>query len=471
MMTPPEPKSYKIPTISNSRWGGLVLGLVVLAGCGSTHRANALSSLPDPAVPASPPGRVEIFVPESAPPDPDTSDELTLDQLLAYADINAPAIKVARARSRRGEAEIKAASPLFQENPQIGAGVGNRTTALNMLSEIDVSVEQDIGTAGERALRMKAAKLTREVALAELDEARWSIHVALHSSFLDALIAREQITAAQHVVQFAEELDNIASRRIEAGEDSPLTRLVAQAELAQARERLVDAKRQETAARIRVAEIAGWPPDRLPTLRGSLPEVRPAPDLDILVRLAAEHHPSFRVRSLAVAEAESRMRLAGRKAWPAPTLGLAYSQEGGEVPTPKIWAVTLGIPFPLWNRNQGERAGAEVALDVARTERDALHRSWWSRLDRVAVEVNAAAQSVAIYGTDIVPTVETNLALIRRAYELGEIDIQAVSQTRERVLESQQRAIDAQAAYVSALAEIEGLLGTEVEEALQEITQ
>jgi cobalt-zinc-cadmium efflux system outer membrane protein len=85
-----------------------------------------------------------------------------------------------------------------------------------------------------------------------------------------------------------------------------------------------------------------------------------------------------------------------------------------------------------------------------------------ARLARAAGAVDAAAERVKIYGTHILPAFERNLEKIRRAYDLGELEIHQVSQIRERVLATQQEGLDALGDYYRAVAELEALLGTDI---------
>jgi cobalt-zinc-cadmium efflux system outer membrane protein len=398
-------------------------------------------------------------------PDPSPGGEATLPQLLAYAEQHAPPIHVARAHARRGDAEVLAASPLFQSNPEFTSGFGGRALGTGTYFELQVSVQQTLELAGERFLRLETAERTREVALAEQDESRWLVHVAVHTLFFEALVARERTGAAERVVRFTQDLQQAAQRRVDAGDDAPLAMLVVRADLAQATERLIAAQLEEELARSALAEAAGWPAERPLTLLGALPAVRTPRTASELLRLAAQHTPALRTQALAVTEAEARLRLVDREAWPKPTVGLAYTREGAAAPEPGIGMLTVALPLPLWNRNQGEHARALVTLETARAERDAFDGHLRARLTRAASAVDAAARRVQIYGADVVPAVDRNLELIRRAYDLGEIDIHAVSQTRERVLDTQRRVIDARSEYARALAELEGLVGTELDDA------
>ena len=83
-------------------------------------------------------------------------------------------------------------------------------------------------------------------------------------------------------------------------------------------------------------------------------------------------------------------------------------------------------------------------------------------LARAVDALDSAAARVALYDTGIVPHFEEALALLQRAYELGEVDVHEVSQTRQRLLNATAQYIDARVAYYETAAVLEGLVGTEV---------
>ena len=74
--------------------------------------------------------------------------------------------------------------------------------------------------------------------------------------------------------------------------------------------------------------------------------------------------------------------------------------------------------------------------------------------------MRAAAERVAVYGAEILPSFERNLQMLDRAFELGEIDILQVSVAAERFLQTQSDALDARADYHLALARLEQTVGT-----------
>ena len=202
----------------------------------------------------------------------------------------------------------------------------------------------------------------------------------------------------------------------------------------------------------------------LPDVQGSLPEVRQAPDVNSLLALMAEHHPSLRTRELAVVAGRSRLALEDREAWPEPTVGLSYGREAAPGPEAEadVWLFNLTFPIPLWRTNQDGRARAEAELVVADREREATATRLRGDLLQAAIALNAAVDRVALYETGVVPQLEENLVLLQRAYELGEVDVHQVSQTRERLLTATGQYIDARITYHETAATLEGLVGTEL---------
>lgn len=439
------------------RWSSsLLLALLLLAGCVTTHAALVSPR----SVREAPPGRSRVEVPGVPPPDPTITQAPTLAQLLAYADLHAPDVLVARQRAQRGNADVIAASPLLPDNPEIGVAAGPRTIDSQTSVQLEASVSQRLEIAGQRGLRLDAAHRSEEAGLAELDVTRWQVQVLVRRLFYASLLATARRSVAESTVSFAQGVVDIAQRRVETGDEPEMSLLVPQADLAQAREQLVAATQEVRAARLELAQAIGWPSARPLEPSGALPGVRHALSPERLLPLALDHLPGVRSAEANVNAAEARVRLEDRMAWPDPALGVSYAREGEVTGATNIWLLTLGVPVPLWNRNQGARARARVDLDVARAEADRLRATLTVGLQQAVSAVNAAADRVGIYGTDIVPTIQQNLALVRRAFEAGQIDAERVSITLDRVLSTQRQALQAQEDYYRALGELEAILGT-----------
>ncbi len=399
-----------------------------------------------------------------SPADPTGREEVELSSFLAYADARAPVLVVARSTRSRAAAARTAASPLLPSNPEVSISVGPRFGLTGTGVDVQASVTQQFSIAGERGLRLTAADRQRDLTDAEIDQLRWAVHCDVHAAFHRALVQRDRALLASRILAFQEELLRIVERQIRAGETAGLTLRLTQAEVAQARQLTVAATQAYLSARIQLAQLSGWPVARPPVPLGDVDAPRDPPDLDALLATARQRLPSLRTRDAAVREAQSRVAVADRQSWPQPTIGVQYQREGN--PTSEgaydIFMGTISVPIPSFQRNQGERARTRADVGIAEAEASAALSLLGGQVALARSEVASAAQRLRSYGTEVLPRFEENLALLRRSFELGEIDVLALSIGRERFLRIQSDALDAQVDYFVALANLERAVGVDL---------
>jgi cobalt-zinc-cadmium efflux system outer membrane protein len=397
-------------------------------------------------------------------PDPAKAGAATLGEILAFADRFAPTLSVARSTRSRAEAARAAASPLLPANPLLSVAVGPRYGLTGRGVDVDMSLTQQIQIAGERGLRLKAADQMSRLTDAEIEQIRWIVHCDVHAAFHRTLIEQERVRLTERVVAFQEEVLRVVERQIAAGETAPLTLRLAQAEAAQARQILVATQQALLASRIRLAQSSGWPVKHLPMPEGRLDALQEPPLLDQLVTVARERLPSLRASAARIREAESRVSVADREAWSRPAIGVQYRHEGN--PTAEgAYDIVMGVasvPIPSFQMNQGDRARARAEAVVAKAELDAGQRLLEGQIAEARSEVVAATLRTRAYGTEIIPRFEENLTLLRRSFELGEIDLLALSTGRERFLRIQSDALAATLDYFVALAWLERVVGVDL---------
>lgn len=390
--------------------------------------------------------------------------EVGLEAVLVHADAHAPRLVAARARREEGAAARRGAERLLSDPLTIELGGGPRV-ADGTGSDFDLwfALSQPIEVAGERDLRIAAADRRSERRTAELEAIRWQVHREIHFAFHEAIEARVRLAAEREWLVFAERLAEIARGREAAGDAGPLELAMAEAERAAVRQRFVEAEARFLDARLAVAEIAGWPASRPPVPLGGLDAPGAMPEVEALIAHAQEAHPLLRALDAAVAEERALADLADREAAPTLDLGLTFAREGSAgSPANYIGMLVLGVALPLWNPNSAEREAARASVTVAEAERDALRGAIEARVRRAAAAVGAAAQRIQIFQQDVLPGFERNLALLRRAFELGELDALEVGTATRRLLEVQANALDAFAEYHRALAALESEVGAEV---------
>ncbi len=389
---------------------------------------------------------------------------VSLAEVLSHAETHAPLLATAKARIGVARAGVEAEAPWFPQNPQLGVSLGSRSAAGNAGFQYQVSLAQKLEIAGERGLRRKAAQADEKVAQLSRDAARWQLHVEVHRLFNQLLLLSERRQQAERFVEFSESLQAIASGQVRAGEEAPLTLLVAESDVAQTKSVLLSIRQQESVTLTNLKGLIGWPQDQPLRADGTLPPPRGAPALSKLLELMAKHHPSLQVRREAVKAGHARLRAEKRQAWPKPTIGASYGREPGlGAADADIMLFNLTVPLPLWRRNQGGIAKAQAELDVVSSQQLEVRTRLEAELQAAATALNTAAAQVELYEERVIPRLEQNLTALQKAYELGEVGLLQVSQTRERLLDGSRRYLDARIEYFGARAALEGFVGTELQ--------
>jgi cobalt-zinc-cadmium efflux system outer membrane protein len=456
------------PTIAGSNWW--TLGFVLLAlGCAQQVPARAsadagerppphLRGAADAAASLPHHGHTDPM------PVPQAGVTVSLGGMLAYADQHAPVLLVARSTRSRVEAAQVGASNLFSTNPELSVAVGPRMGVSGTGVDVDLALMQELQLARERGARKAAAERLGDLTDAEIEQVRWAVHCDVHAAFHLALVEQERARLAQRVVTFQKEVLLIAERQIAAGEAAPVALRLAQAEVAQAGQVLVAAEQAFFAARIRLAQLSDWPVLTPPLPAGALDASRDPPSLDRLVVVAREHLPSLRAGQERVRAASARSLVAEREAWPRPAIGIQYRREGNpttEGPYDTVMGA-VSMEIPSFQLQQGARAEAHAEETIARAEIHAAQRLLVGRIAELRSEVVAAAARTRAYGSEILPRFEEDMTLLRRSFELGEIDILALSTGRERFLRIQSDALSAQQDYFVALSGLERAIGVEL---------
>lgn len=386
--------------------------------------------------------------------------EVSLDEIVAFAERHAPAIALASRQRAYALAERRGAEPWLRDNPRLELGVGPRFTGGGTDVDAFAALEQPIEIGGQRARRLTAAERAAERAAAEIAAVRWEVRRDVVLAYHAAVIARERLELARRMVVLSEALLTAAERRLAAGDVSAIEVLTARAELAETRHEALRASEAFRVARLELARTAGWPLSAPPQVSGVLDPPGPVPSLDDVLRSSKGRHPELVLRQAAVREASARVAVADRTAWPSPTLGVEVAREGAPGGAPStILLGSVGMPLPIFRKEQGGRATARAAVDVSRTEAAIAARALEAGLVRAHAALAGAAERIALLTTSGVPPVEEALALSMRGFDAGEVPLADVIALRERLLSVRLELLDAHEDHARALAELEFAAG------------
>jgi cobalt-zinc-cadmium efflux system outer membrane protein len=403
------------------------------------EEAEVSESLPPPVVINS--------VPEKLPL------PLSLADLEQIALANNPAMSraVAQIAAARGNWVQVGLYP----NPEIGYS-GQEIGADGTAGQQGGYVGQEFVLGGK--LRLSRAEASLEVRKAEqtLQTERLRVLTDVRVAYYDVLVAQRRLDVTSDLIGVGTRAVETSEKLLQVGEASELDLLQFRIQTEQARILAENAQNFYREAWQRLAAVIGIPAMPPTPLVGDLDQPGPEISWDgALGRLLATSPE----RARALAEAE-RARWAYQRARvepvPNPTLQVGVANDAPTGDT--LASVQLGIPLPLFNRNQGaiQRTYAEIAAAEQQAAR--IELGLQERLATVYRRYANARQQVQRYSNHILPIAERNLQLTRSSYEAGQVGYL-------NLLAAQQTYFQAVLSYIAALQEmwtatmeIEGLL-------------
>lgn len=455
-----------------------ILGWISLVGCQTVgpglapqQWAAAPERLPAPAVvpvpsPASEVKPVAFDEPLTSPkPEPETLPHAALrpsrEGALTLSDLEQMALSANPSVSRAASLVEAARGNWVQVGLPFNPSVGYESQQLGSRG----LAEQDGVWVSQEFVRGGKLRLNRQVAAQEVAKAELQLAAQQQRVLTDVRMAYNQVLIAQRQAKLTAELQSIAAEGAKTADDLLRGKEVGKVDVVQAQLELENADILVQNARNR--SRAAW--QTLATVVGNS-ELAPQPlDGDIEEESTPRDMPSTLQRLLtsspeiAAARAEiERARWAAERARveKTPNLtvqGLMNWRDEGIGGRPD-GAITVGVPLPLWNRNQGAVIQAVQQATAAERALQQLELSLQNRLAPVYERYANAKNQVQKYRTRILPAAQESLNLMRRSYQAGETGYVNLLTAQRTFSQTNLNYLDSLRELKAAEAEIDGLL-------------
>ncbi len=173
-------------------------------------------------------------------------------------------------------------------------------------------------------------------------------------------------------------------------------------------------------------------------------------------REAVKKRPDYQLQALQIDRASSELRLARAERFEDWTIGLGYSREkqvfDSVIDTKKdeFLGVTIDIPLPLWNQNQGRIAEVSATQSRARKELAALELRIRGEVESAETELHRLAPILSQYREESIPLAEENVKLLHESYTTGLVGVSSVIQAQQQLSEIRRTYADVVGQFVSA---------------------
>ena len=334
---------------------------------------------------------------------------------------------------------------------------------------------QRVETFGKRKGRLSVAEVSVALAEAEVDERSIQLAYEIETGYLSVVYERERIAVLDRVAESLSESRRLTDARVREGDAAAL-----EAQLLAVEQSRVEAQRAEATGRLMAAELelrrlTGLAAtDALPTI-GPPSGGKAALSLDELISRAKEKRSDLRSARLLEQQGEAEITLAKADARPDLTFSARYARNntrldnqygftaaGALTPLREQYnTLSVGVSVPLMTqrRSQGAIEAAVAGAAGARLQREYLESSIPLEVQSAYERWTAAMRTRDVLRDGVVGQSNKNLAVVREAYQLGQLRLLDVLNEQRRLTDTELSYLDARVTVARALADLERVTG------------
>jgi cobalt-zinc-cadmium efflux system outer membrane protein len=368
---------------------------------------------------------------------------MTLDEAVATALQNNPEVQAVRLEEGAAQGRLDQAGLFLRSNPVIEGSVSRKDTLPEggeKVKNYGLQLSQEFELAGQRGLRVDAARSGQEKVLQDIRDKERVLLAAVKDAFVRALAAQQKIALTGEAVKLQEELVASAAIKFQTGDISALEQNLADVELGKARRDLMLAERERREALLGLQELIGVKSSVSFSVEGALPTETPViPDREKIRESIAQQRPDVRSAAAEVRQAKAAMKLAGREAVPSVTVSGFYNRDDKLNES----GVMLSFPLPFSDWKQADRKEAAAKAGQALIRQSSLERALEREIEAAHANLVAAAEELSLFKKDVLGKAIENLGLMNLAFKEGKFGFFEVRL-------AQKDTIDAQFAYLES---------------------
>lgn len=308
-------------------------------------------------------------------------------------------------------------------NPVLSVGaVGSMTQGrtLSRSGQVYPQVQQLFEMAGKRGFRIESAAYGIQGAEAAFEDAIRQLSFTLKETYYRVQLGLRRLNLAEENRDRFSRILEINTVRFKKGFIAEVDLIRIRLQVVDFHSQVITALQDTESARADLRVLLQLPASTKLELTTDMEYRRIDPDVRAMQQLALDGRPDIRVKRIARAQRSADLKLAQAYRYPDVTVGGGYAVQGAEGPdNPQQLGLSVGVPLPLFNRNQGGIAQGEVNVQVAEAD---LRKTLVEVENQVDIAHRNLIQSrnlVEAYQKGVLEDARQTLTIVERAYERG----------------------------------------------------
>ncbi len=324
-------------------------------------------------------------------------------------------------------------------------------------------VQQLFELAGKRGYRIESAGYGSQSAEASFEDAVRQLGFTVKDTYYKIQLAQRRLVLAEENRDRFSRILDINTIRFKKGYIAEVDLIRIRLQMVDFQSQVIQSLQEGETARGDLRQLLRLSPKTTLELTTDLDFRRIDPDISKLRTAALDFRPDIKARRFTYSQRESDLKLAKAYRVPDVTIGGGYAVQGAQGPdNPQQWSLNLGLPLPVFNRNQGGIHQAEVAVLTAEAD---LNKTVNLVENEVEVAYRNLLQSrrlVEAYVGGVLEDARSTMTIVERAYERGGatiLDLLDAARTSRMI---QQNYIEALFNYQHNLFQLESAVGQEI---------
>ncbi|MGD9725829.1 MAG: TolC family protein, partial [Nitrospiraceae bacterium] len=306
-------------------------------------------------------------------------------------------------------------------NPFLSVGTLSSWTQGNTVTrsgEILTQVQQLFEIAGKRGYRIESASFGAQSAEANFEDAVRQLSFTLKDAYYRVQLAQRRLALAEENRDRFSRIMEVNTIRFKKGYIAEVDLIRIRLQVVDFQSQVIEAIQEAESARADLRQLLRLSPLTKLELTTDLDFRRVDPDIGKLRSVALEARPDLRGKRAAYSQREADLKLAKAYRYPDVTIGAGYAVQGPRGPdNQQMGVLNLGVPLPLFNRNQGGVVQAEVAAQSAQADLDKTVNQVEDQVDVAYHNLLQSRRLVEAYLAGVLDDARSTFTIVERAYE------------------------------------------------------
>lgn len=342
-------------------------------------------------------------------------------------------------------------------------GAFSQGQTLTRSGQVYPQIQQLFEMAGKRGYRMESAGFGARSAEANFEDAIRQLTFTVKDAYYRVQLAQRRLALAEENRDRFSRILEVNTIRFKKGYIAEVDLIRIRLQVVDFQSQIIQAIQDGNQARADLRVLLGLSPSVDVLLTTQLDYHLVEPDIVALRRLALDTRPDIRMKRLMQSQRMADLRLAKAYRIPDITAGAGIALQGPQGPdNQQQFGFNLGVPLPLFNRNQGGIAQAEVSTQVADAD---LQKAIVQVENDVEIAYRNLLESrrlVETYRGGVLEDARLTLTIVEKAYERGGATILDLLDAARTSRTIQQNYIETLFNYQRNLFLLENAVGREI---------